>query len=170
MRPLLWLLIVFAGTGGIAGAQWRKFDRIQLVSALSPLSRDLLAAHNAVRARLGVASLVWSDRLAVLAQDWADKLLAHNQFAHRPNNRYGENLFEITGATASPEEVVNTWAAETRNYEYKSNTCHGECLHYTQIVWRDTREVGCGVARRGVREVWVCDYEPPGNVVGERPY
>jgi hypothetical protein len=108
--------------------------------------------------------------LAARSQDWADTLLARGQFFHRPNSTYGENLFEITGATASPAQVVGAWAAESRNYDYTSNRCSGVCGHYTQIVWRDTKEVGCAVARRRGREVWVCNYDPPGNWAGRRPY
>jgi pathogenesis-related protein 1 len=44
------------------------------------------------------------------------------------------------------------------------------CGHYTQIVWRNTKAVGCAVGGKGAREVWVCDYDPPGNYVGQRPY
>jgi len=98
-----------------------------------------------------------------VAQQWAETLLARKQFVHRPKSAYGENLFETVGAHASPAQVVREWASEARNYDYASNRCHGVCGHYTQIVWRDTREVGCGVARGPGREVWVCDYSPPGN-------
>ena len=130
----------------------------------------MLAVHNAVRARVGAAPLTWSDRLAERAQDWADTLSARKQFVHRPNSTYGENLFTITGAAVSSAQVVNAWAAESRDYDYSSNRCHGVCGHYTQIVWRDTKQVGCAVARGGGREVWVCNYDPPGNWVGKRPY
>ena len=166
VRHTCWLPIVLAATGG---AQWRHFgDAPATVS--SSLARDMLAAHNAVRAQVGKAPLAWSERLAAVSQDWADTLLAHRKFAHRPNSAYGENLFEITGATASSAQVVNAWAAESRNYDYSSNRCHGVCGHYTQIVWGDTKEVGCAVTRAGGREVWVCDYDPPGNRIGKRPY
>ncbi|MEN6606379.1 MAG: CAP domain-containing protein, partial [Bryobacteraceae bacterium] len=136
----------------------------------SSLSRGMLAAHNAVRTRVRVPPLAWSGRLAARAQDWADTLLARKKFIHRPNSSFGENLFEITGGAASPEEVVDAWAEESRNYNYKSNKCRGMCGHYTQIVWSDTKEVGCAVARGRGREVWVCNYNPSGNWVGKRPY
>ena len=167
MRLAIWLLIMLAGTGS---AQWRRFGDGPRAPALSSLSRGMLAAHNAVRARVGMPPLAWSDRLAARSQDWADTLLARRQFIHRPNSAYGENLFEITGATASPAQVVKVWAAESRNYDYTSNKCSGLCGHYTQIVWGDTKELGCAVARGGGREVWVCNYDPPGNWVGRRPY
>jgi len=134
------------------------------------MARNILAAHNAVRAQVKVPPLEWSGRLAERAQDWANQLLARHEFVHRPNSRYGENLYVIEGALATPARVVGAWAAESRDYDYGSNGCRGMCGHYTQIVWRATKRVGCGVARAGGREVWVCNYDPPGNTVGERPY
>jgi len=136
MRQAIWLLILLAGTAGA-----------------SSLSHDMLAAHNAVRARVGVPPLAWSARLAARAQDWADHLLARRQFMHRPKSPYGENLFEIDGGTASPAQVVRSWASESRDYDHSSNRCSGVCGHYTQVVWGDTKEVGCAVARGGGREV-----------------
>lgn len=167
MRYALWFLILLAGTGN---AQWRHSGVGRPATAPPSLAREMLAAHNAVRARAGTPPLAWSDRLAARSQDWADMLLARRQFIHRSHSAYGENLFEITGAAASPAQVVKEWAAESRNYDYKSNGCSGVCGHYTQIVWGDTKEVGCAVARGGKREVWVCNYDPPGNWLGRRPY
>src|SRR5581483_1121499 len=126
--------------------------------------------HNVVRASVKVAPLAWSAPLAEAAQKWADRLVARNEFVHTPKNRYGENLFYVEGAGATPSEVVDYWAGEARDYDYATNQCHGACGHYTQMVWRDTRRVGCAVARGKGREVWVCEYDPPGNVVGLKPY
>jgi uncharacterized protein YkwD len=130
----------------------------------------MLAAHNAVRQRVKVRALTWSDGLAERAQAWADTLLRQREFVHSSRNPYGENLFEIMGAPATPAQVVADWASEEVNYDYRANQCHGVCGHYTQIVWRETRQVGCGVARSSGREVWVCEYQPRGNWVGRRPY
>ncbi len=130
----------------------------------------MLALHNDVRATVRVPPLAWSDHLAARSQNWAETLLARKQLFHRPQSVYGENLFEIHGAGASAAQVVNTWAAESRHYDNSSNKCRGVCGHYLQIVWRDTREIGCGVARGAGRQIWVCNYNPPGNYAGERPY
>jgi len=147
-----------------AEAQWRHFGKE------SEFARDMLAAHNTVRARVGVAPLEWSDRLAARAQEWADHLVEHRQFYHRPSSEFGENLFAISGSTASPDRVVEDWASESRGFNYRSNSCRGVCGHYTQLVWRDTTEIGCAVARGSGREVWVCNYYPSGNWIGQRPY
>ena len=148
------LLVVFAATA----------------VAQSPFATDMLAVHNSVRARLKVPPLTWSDRLADEAQGWANRLLAEKRFAHRPNSAYGQNMFEIAGAPFSPTRVVYEWDSESLDYDYASNTCRKVCGHYTQLVWATTRQVGCGVARNSRREVWVCDYDPPGNWIGKRPY
>ena len=165
---MLYLIMIL--TAGIAAAQTRDSGDRRGTPALPALAREMLAAHNAVRAKVGVPSLVWSDKLAAFSQKWANTLLAQRRFAHNPNSTYGENLFEIRGGTATPSLIVAKWAGEARDYDYGSNTCSGTCGHYTQIVWRKTLTVGCAAARGGGREVWVCSYDPPGNWIGEKPY
>lgn len=133
------------------------------------MAQEIVAAHNSVRADHGVPPLRWSDEVAEYAQKWANALIANGEFKHS-SPRYGENLFEISGGSTTAYDVVSAWAAERKNYNYRKNTCSGTCGHYTQVVWRDTHLLGCGMARDRRREVWVCDYEPHGNIVGERPY
>lgn len=134
------------------------------------IAQEIVAAHNAVRSRVGVPPLVWSDKMAALAQNWANTLQANGAFEHRRPNAYGENLLEASGYAPTPSQVVNAWASEAKDYRYSANTCSGVCGHYTQLVWRDTKAVGCGVVRDPAREIWVCNYAPYGNIVGERPY
>jgi pathogenesis-related protein 1 len=135
-----------------------------------PWAEEMLEAHNSVRTDLKLPLLVWSDKIAAVAQEWAETLLSRGQFLHRPNSSHGENLFEIDGGRTLPERVVGDWAAEARDYDYHMNACAGICGHYTQLVWRTTRQIGCGVAHDARREIWVCDYDPPGNVIGKKPY
>lgn len=168
MRSLLGLLILIPS---VAEAQYPYgWPAPAPPHSPSSLSDAMLQAHNAVRAQVGVAPLIWSSQLAGSAQEWANHLVATHTFAHRPGNRYGENLYTISGAYASPANVIGAWAGEARGYNLATNTCGGVCGHYTQIVWRQTRAVGCAVASSGYQQVWVCEYDPPGNVVGYRPY
>lgn len=136
----------------------------------SPLARDLVMAHNLVRSKIGVPPLTWSGELEKTAQDWANRLIESGEFKHRSYNQFGENIYEISNGYATPYRVVDAWASEAKNYEYNANSCSEVCGHYTQVVWRDTKAVGCGVARDDKREIWVCNYAPFGNIVGERPY
>ena len=167
--PGVLILIVVASIGNLPAQRRTPADPGPSVK-LVPLADNMLAAHNAVRQAVGVPALAWSGQLAAFAQQWANELVARGKFAHRRNSPYGENLFEVSGARATPGEVVDQWASESKNYRYGSNTCRGVCGHYTQIVWRDTRRVGCAVAGTARTEVWVCNYDPPGNWIGKHPY
>ncbi len=142
----------------------------------------MTALHNQVRAQVGVAPLQWDPELAGEAQAWADALgetcaLEHSQ---RPPPPKGENLFWYS-AVGTAEQAFGAWAAEAENYTYADNTCSGVCGHYTQIIWSNTRYVGCGFrectgfsgspmpnAQGG--SVFVCNYYPAGNYVGQKPY
>ncbi|WP_228055340.1 pathogenesis-related family 1 protein [Lusitaniella coriacea] len=133
---------------------------------------QMLAAHNQLRANVNVAPLRWSPQLASYAQEWAEKLLREDKFEHRSNSSYGENLAFAGGQQFSPQRVVEMWGSEARDYNYATNRCAtGKvCGHYTQIVWQNTTEVGCGMARGNNKEIWVCNYNPPGNFRGQKPY
>jgi pathogenesis-related protein 1 len=133
----------------------------------------ILAAHNAWRKKVRVPPLQWSSSLARFAQQWADTLQGQGcNPEHRPANKYGENIEWAGGQNLTPEKVVELWGREEASYNYVANSCQAgkNCLHYTQLVWRSTTAVGCGVARCSNSEVWVCNYAPPGNWVGKKPY
>ncbi|MDY7012856.1 MAG: CAP domain-containing protein [Cyanobacteriota bacterium] len=42
--------------------------------------------------------------------------------------------------------------------------------HYTQIVWRKTTQVGCGISQAGGNDILVCRYSPPGNFMSQPVY
>ena len=133
----------------------------------------MLAAHNAARREAGVPALQWSDSLTTSAQRWADTLRANGcNMRHSGARNLGENLAWAGGQTLSPSQVVGMWVGERRTYDAARNTCApgAVCGHYTQVVWRSTTQIGCAKAQCGRSEVWVCQYTPPGNYVGQRPF
>lgn len=86
---------------------------------------------------------------------------------------FGENLFWGSGGRWKPANAVAAWAAEEANYDYKTNSCTGgaDCWHYTQVVWKRTVKVGCSQIVCNSGDIFIaCEYYPPGNVIGERPY
>lgn len=141
--------------------------------AQKPIQQEILTAHNAARKQVGTPPLVWSASLTKVAQEWANTLLKNGKFEHRPNPKVGENLFEIRGGNASVAQVVGDWVTEQKDYDARGGTCKAGavCGHFTQVVSKISTQVGCAVARDGTRrEVWVCNYDPPGNWVGQRPF
>jgi hypothetical protein len=139
----------------------------------------LLAAHNAARASIGVPPLQWNEQLAADARAWADELAATGRFEHSPDepgqDPQGENLWAGTPRAFSPEAMVGLWASEKRDYRpgvFPSNSRSGDVEqvgHYTQLIWRDTRQVGCATAVGKREEFLVCRYSEAGNVYGQRP-
>jgi pathogenesis-related protein 1 len=149
---------------------------------LGDLEQALVDAHNAARASAeptpspALPEMTWSTTAAATAQAWAERCV----FEHSTSG-LGENLalFSPRDIDASlATETVGLWDGERVDYNYDSNSCRGgaQCGHYTQVVWRDSTAVGCGVAECddvpgfGAGSLWVCNYDPPGNFVGERPY
>jgi len=142
-------------------------------------NQRLLAAHNSERAALGVPPLQWNDRLVADARVWANELAVSGRFEHSPDgpgeNPQGENLWAGTPRAFSPEAMVHLWIAEKRDYRpgvFPANSRSGDVEnvgHYTQLIWRSSRQVGCATAVGAHEEFLVCRYSAAGNVYGERP-
>ncbi|XP_022927847.1 basic form of pathogenesis-related protein 1-like [Cucurbita moschata] len=132
--------------------------------------QDFVNAHNAARSRVGVGPVSWNYTLAAYAQTYANKKIGTCKMQHS-YGPYGENLAEGYGEMTAVE-AVNFWVSEKKYYDHRLNRCVGdECGHYTQVVWRNTKHVGC--ARVKCRNNWIfviCSYDPPGNYVGQLPY
>ena len=140
------------------------------------IAQRLLAAHNAERQRLGVPPLTWSAKLADHARKWAQTLAVADMIEHSNANAdggEGENLWFGTKDDYTPEEMVGFFIGEGNMFKpgifpAVSTTGRWEDVgHYTQLVWKDTREVGCSVVSNQRRDVLVCRYWPAGNVVGQ---
>lgn len=159
---------------------------VVLASATAPadakttsLASSFLEPHNAARRAVGVPALRWDERLAAYARWYAAARAGDCRLQHsHGRDDYGENLFRGSGGAGwTPAAVVGAWVQERALYDRSTNSCRGgggACGHYTQVVWRGTKAVGCAMApcaRAGARFTFaVCSYSPPGNYVGMRPY
>ncbi|KNA10281.1 hypothetical protein SOVF_145660 [Spinacia oleracea] len=134
--------------------------------------QDYVNAHNAARAAVGVGNIRWDERVADYARRYANQRRGDCVMQHSVGP-YGENLASGSGAFMTGTAAVKLWVDEKVNYNYNSNTCASGkvCGHYTQVVWRNSIRVGC--ARVRCNNGWffvTCNYDPPGNWVGQRPY
>lgn len=129
-------------------------------------------AHNEFRKLKNLPELVWDDELAEFANEWALNLKNSRKckMKHRDKNKFGENLAWGKGTNFKSKDVVKMWHDEEANYNYANNSCKSVCGHYTQVVWKNSKKLGCAMATCGNEEVWVCNYDPPGNYVGQKPY
>jgi uncharacterized protein YkwD len=154
--------------------------------------KDMLAEHNRERAAVGVPPLVWSDKLAADAKPWAEHVVTEGHMFHDTKllstlgegeniagygNPFNPKVGPLTQGGGAP-----SWVDEKKDYQV------GQPSHYTQMVWRDTKEVGCATAYgRGIpysstnlghvaskpnefMSILVCRYSPPGNYPGQKAY
>lgn len=141
----------------------------------------MMAAHNEVRAAHNLPELTWSNELANFASEHANYLQSRNCLMQHRDSRSlrsknaGENLAWSFNLPQTPHGVViDSWESEKAFYNLSNNRCQpGKvCGHYTQLVWRDTQEVGCAKQRCDAsrQEIWVCNYRPAGNIIGQSPF
>ncbi|KAG9075962.1 hypothetical protein FRC06_009787, partial [Ceratobasidium sp. 370] len=110
--------------------------------------------HNKERAAHGAKALTWDDGLSASAQAWANKCrfkasIPNYQYCH---SQPGENLAAGTG-NPSIATAIGWWNAERKNYDPSSP----QPSHWTQVVWKSTKKVGCALAK--------C---PPGSVLNPK--
>ncbi|MGH6888022.1 MAG: CAP domain-containing protein [Rhizomicrobium sp.] len=138
---------------------------------------ELLAAHNKYRAALGESALRWSDDLAASASAWAQHLANDvHALKHSGALAKGENLAMWSAGRASLTQLVDLWGAEKHyfveaSFPNVSTTGNWRTVaHYTQMIWRNTTEVGCGLATGGGNDYLVCQYSPQGNFMGQKVF
>lgn len=155
---------------------------------LGQLTEDKLRAlkvHNDARSEVGTPPLVWSENLEEQALKYAKQIARTNNYKHS-STRDGENLamfFEyekhnkvktyIYSATPLYDASM-AWYNEIKDYKYSKIKRHRigpKIGHYTQMVWKDTKEVGIASAVSKNGKVYVvARYYPIGNYLGEYPY
>lgn len=127
--------------------------------------------HNAKRALHQAPPLKYSLKIEAQAQKWADRLIATGSFEHS-RSEYGENLM-MGGCSASLPvdkarvigQAIEMFYSEIKEYkEPKFTMATG---HFTQLVWKGTKQLGVGIASGNGKVVVVFNYSPPGNMMGQ---
>jgi len=134
----------------------------------------VLNMHNQERARTGAPQLVWDERLAQSAENWAYHLVRTDSFDHAPQHKEGENLWMGSAGAYSTEEMVGDWISERKYFKpgtfpnVSKTSKWSDVGHYTQLIWKGTRRIGCAKANGNGMDYLVCRYDPPGNWIGTR--
>jgi hypothetical protein len=155
----------------------------------------ILDLHNRMRAAAtnanpAIPPLTWSTSLATDAENWARYLASlglrpyngpndpgdippHSQFS--TNGGQGENLAWGTRGAFSAATLAQGWANEKPNYVPGTPVGNGGTYpniwgHYTQMVWRSTTQVGCGMFSDANQDYLVCRYLPAGNYRDQPAY
>lgn len=132
-----------------------------------------LQAHNKYRTLHHSPALNWSEGLATEASAIAQKMATQSTLAGRKDSalNLGQNLAKLAGSMAcsdAGEIATNLWYSQARNYSYSDPRLNADTDTFTQVVWKDTKEVGVGCAKSPSNEAGpmfvVALYKPAGNI------
>ncbi|CAF1324791.1 unnamed protein product [Rotaria sordida] len=133
--------------------------------------REALQVHNELRRKHGVEPLKLNNDLSKLAQEWANHLASTGTLVHSKtkyqNVHVGENLrsqsWSITG-----KDMTEAWYNECNKYDYNNYRSYQSGTgHFTQVVWKNSQEVGFARAQGTSMNFAVAMYYPAGNFLGE---
>lgn len=138
-----------------------------------------LSEHNTYRATHHSPALSLGNSLNDTAQAYAETILSTGIFIHSSNdqrNGAGENMYyTFSQYPLDPADLANravgAWYEEVVDYDYGNPGFSVDTGHFTQVVWKSTTQLGCGVAqgpktiagRTGTANYVVCHYAPDGN-------
>ncbi len=134
-----------------------------------------LKSHNDERAVFGSMPLKWNSQLEADAKAWADNLARRDVMQHASHDvrkGAGENIWVGTRGRYTPHQMIDAFIREKSDFKpgvFPDVTKSGNWQsvgHYTQLVWPETREVGCAIAENRMDEFLVCRYLPAGNFRG----
>lgn len=139
---------------------------------INKVRADALKAHNKYRDMHGCPPLKLDSDLNKVAQDYADKLASRDMFQHsncKWNGKdIGENLAMCYGEEMTGQYMTQMWYDEIKDYDFKHGDFSSETGHFTQLIWKDSKNVGIGLAQSKQGSYYaVANYFPPGNIMGQ---
>ena len=63
--------------------------------------------------------------------------------------------------------MTDLWYNEIDKYNFTNPGFSMETGHFTQVVWKSSQRIGCGISNNGSEFYGVAQYDPPGNFIGE---
>ncbi|KAL4858587.1 GLIPR1-like protein 1 [Chlorella vulgaris] len=137
-------------------------------------ANGVLTLTNALRKRHGSPPLKWNAAMASKAADRAGQCASFNSAKATSNNN--NDLIFRTKGLAYPQGRLDAcgfatqdWYNQATSYNFASpatSTDGGITSGFSQLVWKGTKQMGCGIATCSGVEIVVCQYDPPGNAGG----
>lgn len=134
--------------------------------------QDSLQWHNHYRTIHGVPPLKLSKELCCFAEEWAKNIAATESFKHRPNNKYGENIYmewsSNPNSKVSGQKAVDSWYSEIKYHQFGREPSSLKSGHFTQVIWKESKELGVAYSRSKSGKIYVvANYNPAGNMMGQ---
>ena len=140
--------------------------------------KKTLEIHNKFRKKHGIENLKLNEDLCKIAQSSAEKYSEtniENMYMITPklykDNIVGENIAIIdNNDNIKFEDIVNKWYEEKKNYKFNSNKYVENTGHFTQLIWKETKEVGFGYKKIYGKMYFIAIYYPAGNILNQFKY
>ncbi|CAF0993670.1 unnamed protein product [Brachionus calyciflorus] len=160
------ILIVCIGYGNLAEIQQR---------CQSNFNKCIIKTHNKLRALHQSPPLVEDSNLKTIALEYSQKMARENKLIDNPRLNelsLGENLglsynfkgFDMNKCGQLGKSYAEKWYSEIENWDFIKSKGKNT-RHFTQVVWKDTKKIGCGLAigSNGKKAYITCNYDPPMN-------
>ena len=107
----------------------------------------MLKLHNELRQNYNLPLLTKNKELNDMASKYAESLVKNNGKFINTSNIYngqfvGENV--IISESKKAEDVFNIITKEKNLYNYEENKFSKKAGHFTQMIWKETTDVGIG--------------------------
>ena len=133
--------------------------------ALSAIKR-----HNVVRACHNANPLMFNCEIMKIAQDYSQYLATQVGTLQHSGTEFhgewmGENLAYVGGSNIniSGERPTNMWYNEVSNYNFNNPGFSSGTGHFTQVVWKNSKEFGIGLYCQNNQCFMTGNYYPGGN-------
>ena len=137
------------------------FDKDRIVE----FDKIALNYHNKIRKKHEAHFLKLSEDLRNKAQEKVEALMKKINYMDDNDNEFGENLF-ICDENLNPrkiEDACKTWYDEKNKYNFLSNKYQKGTAHFTQMVWKETKDIGFGYGKANGKNYFLALYSPCGN-------
>ena len=133
---------------------------------------SIIKFHNEIREKHKSPPLKENEKLNDLASIYAESLVNNQEKINYELNMYndeivGENI--IVAESKRPEDAIKKILDEEKNYDFNKNKFSKATGHFTQAIWKDTTDIGCGfwVDKENKKYYIVLLYYPAGNIFGK---
>ena len=80
----------------------------------------------------------------------------------------GENLYISYKGLVDVERIFNDWYDEKNKYDFNKNKYQKGTGHFTQMIWKETKEIGFGWdTSENNKFYFLAYYYPAGNEIGK---
>ena len=85
-------------------------------------------------------------------------------YIHKVNTENLYFCYASWGICVTGKDASQSWYNEVSQYDFKNPGFKSGTGHFTQLVWKGSKQIGCGAACNSNNKCYLtCNYYPPGN-------